>query len=66
MTKLDEKFLQEALSLLNDNDIRLGMLAKYRLKSYAEEYSKKIKDDPETAKKILQKIHRSISKVLGE
>ncbi len=61
---LDDKFLQEALALLNDNDIKLGMLARYKLKSYAEEYRQKIKEDPETAKKVLEKINKAISKVL--
>ena len=58
--------MKEALQLINDEEMRLGVLAKYKLKSYAEDYSAKIKDNPENAKKILKKINVAISKILKE
>ena len=61
---IEQKFLIEALALLDDDDVKLGMLAKYRLRAYAEEYSKKIKEDPARAKKVLEKIQQAIEKVL--
>jgi len=66
MPKLNETFLQEALALINDSDVKLGAFTRYTLKSYAEDYSKKIKDDPETAKRMLQKIHKAVEKILNE
>ena len=66
MAKIDEAFLQEALALINDNDVKLGTLTRYTLRSYAEEYSRKIKDDPAYAKQILLKIQRALVNILHE
>lgn len=66
MPKINETFLQEALALINDGDVKLGTFARYTLRSYAEEYSKKIKDDPEAAKRMLQKIQKAVAKILHE
>ncbi len=66
MGKIEDLFLQEALELINDSDVKLGTFTRYTLRSYAEEYSKKIKDDPETAKRMLQKIQKAIAKILNE
>lgn len=64
MGSINEKFLTESLLLIEDKEINLGVFAKYRLTAYAEEYSKKIKDNPERAKRILQKIYAALTKVL--
>lgn len=66
MASIGEIFLKEALQLIDDEEMRLGVLAKYKLKSYAEDYSNKIQNDPDNAKRILKKINAAISKILKE
>lgn len=66
MGKIEDLFLQEAFALIEDKDVRLGTLARYTLRSYAEEYKTKIKNDPEYAKQLLLKIQKAITQVLKE
>ncbi|MBI4441470.1 hypothetical protein HY639_04845 [Candidatus Woesearchaeota archaeon] len=63
---IDDKFLQEAMALIQDKDLRLGILAKYKLQSYAEDYSRKIKENPASARKVLLRIHKALAAVLQE